>query len=182
MPPQFPEVIQANVSRLACPRLASRCSSQCDRNHALSPISQTSLAIAVFGCKKSPLTSRHHRLQVFNLTFHCPHSLCNAVGGQHPSRKPRRDAGRLSTSPDTKSWTNTLRAYRLITKVLPHDFFQSGAKTYQQSECMEAFRETVGRLWVDCMIKSTLLALQLLHAQRDSDFLLQQVSLDVMMP
>ena len=51
-----------------------------------------------------------------------------------------------------KSWTNILRAYRLITTVLLQDFFQSGAKTCQElSEYMEAFREhPVGRLWTDC--------------------------------
>ena len=71
-----------------------------------------------------------------------------------------------------------------ITTALLQDFFQSGAKTYQElSEYLEAVREhPVGRLWVDCLIKPTLLALQLLRAQRDGDFLLQQVSLEAMMP
>ena len=83
-----------------------------------------------------------------------------------------------------KSWTNALRAYRLITTVLLQDVFQSGAKTYQElSEYLEAVREhPVGRLWVDFLIKPTLLALQLLRAQIDGDFLLQQVSLVAMMP
>ena len=83
-----------------------------------------------------------------------------------------------------KSWPNAPPAYRLITTVLLQDFFQSGAKTYQElSECLEAAREhPVGRLWVDCLIKPTLLASQLLHAQRDGDFLLHQVSLEAMMP
>ena len=80
-----------------------------------------------------------------------------------------------------KSWTNALRAYRIITTVLLQDFFQGGAKTYQ--ELSEYIREhPVGRLWVDCLIKSTLLALQLLHAQRGGDFLLHQISLEVRMP
>ena len=71
-----------------------------------------------------------------------------------------------------------------ITTVLLQDFFQSGAKTYQElSEYLEAVREhPVRKLWVDCLIKPTLLALQLLRAQRDGDFLLQQVSLEAMMP
>ncbi len=71
----------------------------------------------------------------------------------------------------------------LITTVLLQDFFQSGAKTYQElSEYLKAVREhPVGRLWVDCLIKPPLLALQLLRAQRDGDFLLQQVSLEAMM-
>ena len=83
-----------------------------------------------------------------------------------------------------KSWPNTLRAYRLITTVLLQDFFQSGAKTYQElGEYLDAVRDhPVGRLWVDCLIKPILLALQLLRAQRDGDFLLQQVSLEAMMP
>ena len=70
-----------------------------------------------------------------------------------------------------KSWTNALRAYRIITTVLLHDCFQSGDKTYQElSEYLEAVREhLVGRLWVDCLIKRTLLGLQLLHAHRDGD-------------
>ena len=70
------------------------------------------------------------------------------------------------------------------TTVLLQDFFQSGAKTYQeQSEYLEAVREhPVGRLWVNCLIKPTLLDLQLLRAQRDGDFPLQQVSLQAMMP
>ncbi len=82
-----------------------------------------------------------------------------------------------------KSWTNALRAYRLITTVLLQGFFQSGGKTYQElSKYLEAVREhSVWRLWVDCLIKPTPLALQLLHAQRDGDLPLQQVSLEAMM-
>ena len=82
------------------------------------------------------------------------------------------------------SWPNALRAYSLITPVLLQDFFQCRAKTYQElSKYLEAVREhLVGRLWMDCLIKPTLLALQLLLAQRDGDFLLQQVSIEAMMP
>ena len=83
-----------------------------------------------------------------------------------------------------KSWPSALRAYRLITTVVLQDFCQSGAKTNQElSEYLEAVSDhPVGRLWVDCLIKPTLLALQLLRAQRDGDFLLQQVSFEAMMP
>ena len=68
--------------------------------------------------------------------------------------------------------------------MLLEDFVQSGAKTYQElSEYLEAVRDhPVGRLWMDCLIKPTLLALQLLRAQRDGDFLHQQVILEAMMP
>ena len=77
-----------------------------------------------------------------------------------------------------------MRAYRLITTVLPQDFFQSGVKTYQDmSEYMEEVGvHLVGRPWVDCLINPSLLALQLLHTQRNNDFPLHHVSLETMMP
>ena len=61
-----------------------------------------------------------------------------------------------------KSWANSLRAYRLITTAMFQDFFQRGAKTYQElSEYSEAAREhPVGRLWVDCLIKPSRLPFQ----------------------
>ena len=75
----------------------------------------------------------------------------------------------------TGKWSNALRACHLITTVLIHDFFQSGAKTYQElREYKEAVREhPFERLRVDCLIKPSLLALRLLHAHRDGYFLLQ---------
>ena len=50
--------------------------------------------------------------------------------------------------------------------------------TYQE---LREYKETVRehpfeRLWVDCLIKPSLLALRLLHAHRDGDFLLQKAS------
>ena len=53
-----------------------------------------------------------------------------------------------------KSWPNALRAYRLITAVLLEDFFESGAKTYQElSEYLEAVRNhPVGRLWASQLL------------------------------
>ena len=68
--------------------------------------------------------------------------------------------------------TNVLHACHIITTALLQDFFQSGAKTYQElSEYKAAVREhPFERLWVDCLIKPSLLALRLLHAHRDGDF------------
>ena len=78
----------------------------------------------------------------------------------------------------TVKWTNALRACHLITTVLLQDFFQSGTKTYQElREYQEAVREhPFERLWVGCLIKLSLLALRLLHAHGDGDFLLQKAS------
>ena len=52
------------------------------------------------------------------------------------------------------------------------------SKTYQElREHKEAVREhPCEKLWVDCLIKPSLLALRLLHAHRDGDFLLQTSS------
>ena len=53
--------------------------------------------------------------------------------------------GRLAGIIPGKSWPNARRAYRLITTVLLQDFFQSGAKTYQElSEYMEAAERVLG--------------------------------------
>ena len=75
----------------------------------------------------------------------------------------------------TGKWTSALRACHLITTVLLQDFFQSGTKTYQElREYKEAVREhQFDRLWEDCLIKPSLLALRLLHAHGDCYFLLQ---------
>ena len=74
----------------------------------------------------------------------------------------------------TVKWTNALRACHLIRTVLLQDVFQSGTKTYQElREYKEAVREhPFERLWVYCLIKPSLLALQLLHAHGDCYFLL----------
>ena len=78
----------------------------------------------------------------------------------------------------TGKWTNALRACHLIVTVLLQDVFQSGAKTYQElREYKEAVREhPVERLWMDCLIKPSRLALRLLHAHRYGDVLLQKAS------
>ena len=83
----------------------------------------------------------------------------------------------------TGKWTNALCACHLITTVLLQDLFQSGTNTYQElREYKEAVREhPFERLWVDCLIKPSLLALRLLQAHRDGDFLLQKAS-SMMMP
>ncbi len=74
-----------------------------DRHPASSPFSQTSLANCCDFVFWRSFTISHQRLQPLTLSLRCPHSLCNAVGGQHSPRKPRRGAGRLSTTPDTKT-------------------------------------------------------------------------------
>ena len=61
--------------------------------------------LAALSCFEVCFSNRQQRLHALNLPFSCLHSMCDAAGGQHPSRKLRRDAARLSTSPDTKLTT-----------------------------------------------------------------------------
>ena len=83
-----------------------------------------------------------------------------------------------------KAWTNALRAYRLITAVLLKNFYSDGDKTYEELDVyLETAREhPTGRLWVDCLVKPTLLSLMFLRGQRNGDFLLQQHCLKAMLP
>ena len=83
-----------------------------------------------------------------------------------------------------KAWTNALRTYRLIIAALLQSFYSNGPKTHQElSDFLETAREhPTGRLWVDCLIKPTLLALMFLRGERNGDFLLQQYSLKSMLP
>ena len=97
MPPRFQEATHANVSVVVIhvPTVGIH-HSVTGTPH--SPLSQTSLANCWVFVFRSMLTNRHQRLQPFNLSFCCPHSLCNAVGGQHSPRKPLRGAGRVLTA------------------------------------------------------------------------------------
>ena len=87
--------------------------------------------------------------------------------------------GSVSSITTGKAWTNALRAYRLIISVLLKSFFVDAPKTFQElSDYLETVKEhPTGKLWVDCLIKPTLLALMLLRAERIGDFLLQQYCL-----
>ena len=82
------------------------------------------------------------------------------------------------------AWTNALHAYRLITAVLLNNFYSDGAKTYRELDLyLETAREhPTGRLWVDCLVKPTLLSLMFLHRERNGDVLLQQHCLKAMLP
>lgn len=83
-----------------------------------------------------------------------------------------------------KSWTNALRAYRILMAVLLQDLLKNEPQTdaaiteYLDKAC----EHPTGRLWVDCLIRPTFIALNLLRAERQGDFLLQQHCLTQMIP
>ena len=77
-----------------------------------------------------------------------------------------------------------MRAFRMVAAALLHDFLQTGEKSRDDiAAYLEKAREhPTGKLWVDCFIKPTLLAHQFLRAERQGDWLLQQHSLQLMLP
>ena len=96
---------QANVP--ACRKRPDRsCSPKRDRHPASSPVSAKLLETCWVIMIRSLFSNRQQRIHALNLSFSCLRSLCDAAGGQHPSRKPCRDAGRLSTV----SWHKTLKS------------------------------------------------------------------------
>ena len=61
---------------------------------------------------------------------------------------------------------------------------RNAPKSYQEiSDYLEQARESkTGRLWVDCFIKPTLIALMFMRSERQGNFLLQQYCLKKMLP
>ena len=94
MSPPFQEATNANVSVVVIhsPTVGVHLSMTGILQYRPSAKLITQIAVFLSFSKyveKSPLDQRH---QPPNLSFRCPHSLCNDVGGQHSMRKPRRGA------------------------------------------------------------------------------------------
>ena len=92
--------------------------------------------------------------------------------------------GGISNILNGKSWTNALRAYRMLVTVVLQDFLKDGPQTDAAlSEYLDkACEHPTGRLWVNCLIRPTFITLQFLRAEREGDFLLQQYCLKQMVP
>ena len=73
----------------------------------------------------------------------------------------------ITSDINAKAWTNALRAYRLIIAVLVRSLYSNGANTYHElSDYLDTAREhPTGRLWVDCLIKPTLMAFMFLSGE-----------------
>ena len=76
--------------------------------------------------------------------------------------------GGIANILNEKSWTNALRAYRMLMAVLLQDLLQDGPQTDAAiTEYLDKAREhPTGRLWVDCLIRPTSIALNFLRAER----------------
>ncbi len=83
-----------------------------------------------------------------------------------------------------KAWPQALRAYRMITGALLHNFIAEEPCTYDdiQTYLSDSSNHPTGKLWVDCLIRPTLTAHQFLHAERKGDMLLRDYCLNEMLP
>lgn len=83
-----------------------------------------------------------------------------------------------------KSGVRAMRAFRMVSTALLSFFLATGLKTFQDlSDYLERCRQhPTDRHWVDNLIKPTLLVHQLLRSEREGDFLLQQLTLERMLP
>ena len=84
-----------------------------------------------------------------------------------------------------KAWVRSMRAFRMVsTAVLQSYFLTSCPKSFQDlCDYLEICRQhPTGKHWVDNLITPTLLVHQLLRSEREGDFLLQQLTLERMLP
>ncbi len=90
----------------------------------------------------------------------------------------------LTSIMNGKAWVRSMRAFRIVTAVLLFDFVKDGPKTFEDIDLyLETAREhPTGRLWVDCLVRPTLIAHQFERAERESDFLLQHHCYQQMLP
>ncbi len=88
--------------------------------------------------------------------------------------------GGISRIMSEKSWVMAMKAFRMVSIAL----LKNDSKTFQElCDHLETCREQpTGRHWIDNLIKPTLLVHHLLRSEREGDFLLQQLTLECMLP
>ena len=92
--------------------------------------------------------------------------------------------GGLTGIMNGKAWVRAMRAFRMVSVTLLQQFLQGGVKTFNEiSRYLEEARQhPTGRHWVDNLIKPTLLVHQFLRAEREGNWLFQQLCLEQMLP
>ena len=90
----------------------------------------------------------------------------------------------LTSIMNGKAWVKSMHAFRMVTAVLLYDFLKDDPETFEDiSQYLDTAREhPTGKLWVDCLIRPTLIAHQFDRAERDCDYLLQQHCYQQMLP
>ena len=83
-----------------------------------------------------------------------------------------------------KPWVRAIRAYRMVSCILLQSFLQTGFKTWDEicNHLEKARLHPTGRHWVDNLIMPTLITHQLLRAEREGDWLLQQLCIKRLLP
>ena len=83
-----------------------------------------------------------------------------------------------------KAWVRAMRAFRMVLAALLQNFLRTGAKTceYISAYMEEARKHPTGRHWVDNLLKPTVLAHQFIRAEREGNWLFQQLCLELMSP
>ena len=92
--------------------------------------------------------------------------------------------GCLTSILNGKCWTNAFRPFRMLVEALLHDFLSDGEKSNNDIVVYleRARSHSTGKMWVDAIIYPTCLAIELVRAERDTDWLLQQDCLWRMLP
>ena len=84
---------------------------------------------------------------------------------------------------DGKSWLNALRAYRTIVAALMSNILKDKPSTKTIMTYLESARShPTESLWVDCLIKPTMIAHSFVRSWHEGDFLLEQRYLKEMLP
>ena len=115
--------------------------------------------------------------------MHVIMSACGSIGklnqGTGLDRLLSAAYGGISGIMSGSSWVKALRAFRMVTSTLLHNFLSTGQKTFDDlsSYFDEVRLLPTGRHWVDNFIIPTLLVHQLVRAEREGDFYLQKYAL-----
>lgn len=120
--------------------------------------------------------------------MHTVQSFCGCIGklmrGSGIEELISSTFGGIAGIMSGKSWVRSMRAFRMVSTALLNKFLASGPKTFDElSDYLEVCRQhPTGRHWVDNLLKPTQLVHHLLRSEREGNFLLQQLTLERMLP
>ena len=82
------------------------------------------------------------------------------------------------------AWVRAMRAFRMELAALLQNCIRTGAKTCEKMSAYmeEARKHPTGRYWVDNFLKPTVLTHQFIRAEREGNWLIQQLCFERMLP
>ena len=92
--------------------------------------------------------------------------------------------GCLTSILNGKCWMNAFRAFKMLVEALLHDFLSDGENSYNDIVMYleRARNHPTGKMCVDTIIYPTFIAMELVRAESETDWLLQQDCLSIMLP